>query len=89
MSAKRVARAATDSLVAPLDLSRQTYLTVSQTKDYLQLASIWSVYRWQKTNRVPTCRVGRSIRFLRRDIDEAVQKSRHIDEPRLKVVGAR
>lgn len=64
----------------------QTYLTVPETRDLLRLPSDHAVYMWAIRHRIPKCRVGRSIRFLRRDLDEAVQPEDRKPIQRLRAV---
>jgi len=56
-----------------VDLSTQTYLTIPQVREYLQFPSEDAVYRWVYRHRIPKCRVGRKLLFLRRDLDDAVR----------------
>lgn len=60
----------------PLDLARQTYLTVRQTMEYLQFPSEKAVYCWADRYRIPKCRAG-GLLFLRRDLDAYAQKTRN------------
>jgi hypothetical protein len=61
-----------------LDLSRETYLTVDQTIAYLKFPTANAVHLWASRKRVPKCRRGRIVLFLRRDLDNAVQQSREV-----------
>jgi hypothetical protein len=67
---------------ASIDLSRQTYLTVRQTRHYLGFPSEMAVYHWAIRYAVRKCRRGSMLLFLSRDLDEAVQQDRHGRAPR-------
>lgn len=54
-----------------------TYLTTVEAKDYLRFKSMKGLYRWSESHAVPRCRRGRTILFLKRDLDEAVGNVRH------------
>lgn len=61
---------------APLDLerlSRQTYLTVDELVAYLRFPSRKAAYHWVIVSGIPKCRRGRTLLFLRRDVDGLVQ----------------
>jgi hypothetical protein len=61
---------------APFDpdvLARQTYLTVAEATIYLRFGSRMALYHWIARTRIPRCRRGRTLLFLRRDLDDAVQ----------------
>lgn len=60
---------------APVDLSRQTYLSVPEATVYLRFQSKKALYCWVAEHGIPKCRRGRVLLFLRRDLDEAVQQS--------------
>ena len=60
----------------PLELARQTYLTVDEAAQYLCFPSRNAFYHWIGRSGVPRCRRGRVLLFLRRDLDEAVQPPR-------------
>lgn len=49
-----------------------TYLTSEEAREYLRFKTIRALYRWASANAVPKCRRGRSMLFLRRDLDEAI-----------------
>ena len=50
-----------------------TYLTVEEAMHYLSGFDTADAFRkWVKRHGVPRFRVGRTLRFLRRDLDEAV-----------------
>lgn len=53
-----------------------TYLTADEAREYLRFKTIRALYRWASANAIPKCRRGRSMLFLRRDLDEAVGNSR-------------
>lgn len=53
-----------------------TYLTTAQTVAYLQFASVDALYVWVSRQRIPKCRRGRTVLFLKRDLDEAVAPPR-------------
>ena len=55
------------------DLSRQTYLTVPEAREYLRFGSSKAVYCWASTYRIPKCRRGKNILFRRRDLDLALE----------------
>lgn len=58
---------------APLHLAGATYLTVPEAVEYLRFASKPALYLWAERHQIPKCRRGRTLLFLRRDLDEAVQ----------------
>lgn len=60
----------------PLDLSRQTYLSVDQATQYLCFPSRNAFRLWAGRHGIPKCRRGRTLLFLRRDLDEAVQPAK-------------
>jgi hypothetical protein len=59
-----------------------TYLTADEARDYLRFRTIRALYRWASANAVPKCRRGRSMLFLRRDLDEAVGNTQRVLKPR-------
>lgn len=75
-------RQTTDLRHARLDLERQTYLTVSEAVVYLRFTRCVqpenALYQWVRDHRIPKCRRGRTVLFLRRDLDQAVQQHRHV-----------
>jgi hypothetical protein len=56
-----------------------TYLTSEEARDYLRFPTLRALYRWASSNAVPKCRRGRSMLFLRRDLDDAVGNTRGKD----------
>lgn len=60
-----------------------TYLTVEGAMAYLSGFETADAFRkWVKRHGVPCFRVGRTLRFLRRDLDEAVGNTSRRSSPR-------
>jgi hypothetical protein len=66
----------TDPVNPGLDLAGKTYLTVFEASRYLSFNTEKAFYSWVDRHSVPKCRRGGRLLFLRRDLDEAVQKHR-------------
>lgn len=74
-------RQARDVVRPPVDLSRKTYLSVAEVMEYGSFSSANAVYIWAHRKRLPKCPGrGRTVLFLRRDVDEALQKGRNHDD---------
>jgi hypothetical protein len=58
---------------SPVDLATQTYLSVDEALAYLRFRTRKALYAWADRQRIPKCRRGRTLLFLRRDLDEALQ----------------
>jgi hypothetical protein len=58
-------------------LARQTYLTVPEAVAYLRFPSASALYSWAYRRKMPRCHTGvngrGTVRFLRRDLDDAMQ----------------
>lgn len=70
-------------------LASKTYLTAVEAAIYLGRPSVRALYKIVDTHRIPKCRCGRSLLFLRRDLDEFTQGSRRTSDPALTVVPRR
>lgn len=53
-----------------------TYLNVEKAAQYVDATSINAFRKWVTRHRVPYFKMGRNLRFLRRDLDEAVGNRR-------------
>ncbi len=58
---------------APLDLSREVYLTVAEAARYTRSVSVPAFRKWAYRAHLPKCRRGRRVLYFRRDIDAALQ----------------
>jgi hypothetical protein len=66
---------ARDLNAAPLDLSRQTYLSIGHAMQYLDFeGSRHAFYVWLSRHKVPRFHAG-GLKMRRRDLDQAVQKT--------------
>lgn len=57
---------------APVDFSRQTYVTVAEAAVYLRFPSTAAFRMWEHRHPLPKCRTGRRVLFYRKDLDAAV-----------------
>lgn len=85
----------------PLDLQRLTYLTTLEAAEYVREADAADLvdprrrrraqvrfYMWVRRNRVVACGSAGKLLFLRRDLDEAVQRrQKDRDQPLRRVSG--
>jgi hypothetical protein len=79
---------ASDAQLKPTNLNRPSlnpsdkpYLAAAQAAEYVCSPSIRAFYAWVDRRQVRKCHRGRRLVFLRRDLDEALQRERQ-EEPR-------
>ncbi len=64
-------------------MTSTTYLTVPEAADYLRFPTPHAFRAWARRHGLPSCRRGgRTLLFLRRDLDEAVGNRRHATQSR-------
>lgn len=56
-------------------------LTIDEVADLLRVHPV-TIRRWEKQNRLKSCRIGpkRSIRFMRKDVSAFIRRGRRGDE---------
>lgn len=50
-----------------------TYLTTEEARDYLRFPTVAALRMWAHRHNVPRLKRGRTVLFLRRDLDDVVQ----------------
>lgn len=53
-----------------------TYLSARKAAEYVDAPSVEAFRKWVRRHAVPSLRYGRNLRFLRRDLDEALGNTR-------------
>ena len=70
------------SPIDPVDYTRLAYLTTAEAAAYVRAPSTNALLLWARRHRVPRCKRGHLVLFLRRDLDDALDPRHTLTLPR-------